>query len=62
MAGVFKSVKLSEETYDEIIELQGVLHRRGTMALPEKCRPDRPSFDGIVKAAVKAMRLQVRAA
>jgi hypothetical protein len=56
----FKSVKLSEETYDAILQLQAVLVRKGTSVLPERVRPARPSFDGIVKVAIRALRQQVK--
>jgi hypothetical protein len=56
----FKSVKLNETTYDEIRELQDIVIKRGTSALPTSFRPERTSFDGIVLAAVRAMRKQVR--
>lgn len=58
----FKSVKLNDVTYEEIGELQQILRKRGTNVLPEGSRPDRASFDGIVLAAVRALRKRVRTA
>ena len=55
----FKSVKVNEVTYAEIGELQQILRKRGTFVLPEESRPERASFDGIVLAAVRALRKQV---
>lgn len=56
----FKSVKLNDVTYAEIGELQQILVQRGVSALPESVRPERSSFDGIVQAAVRALRKRVR--
>jgi hypothetical protein len=56
----FKSVKVNEVTYNEIGELQEILVQRGMTVLPESTRPGRASFDGIVLAAVRAMRRRVR--
>ena len=60
MALQFKSLKVSEVTYTEIDELQQILIRQGTGVLPKAARPDRASFDGIVLAAVRALRKRVR--
>lgn len=57
----FKSVKVREETYEAIGELQQILRKQGTFILPAGARPDKATFDGIVLAAVRALRKRVRA-
>jgi hypothetical protein len=56
----FKSVKLSETAYNEIGELQALLVKHGTGVLPVSLRPDKTSFDSVVRMAVRALRKRVR--
>jgi hypothetical protein len=56
----YKSVKVSAVTYSEIDELQQILLRRGTDVLPRADRPEKASFDGIVRTAIRALRKRVR--
>lgn len=56
----FKSVKLNDVTFAEIGDLQEILVERGLLILPNAVRPEKTSFDGIVRAAVRALRKRVR--
>ena len=55
-----QSVKLSDVTYGEIAELKKILRSRGTNVLPPSERPEKATADGIVLAAVRALRRRVR--
>ena len=56
----FKSVKLSDEAYAQVVELREILFLRGANVLPAAFRPKKTSFDGIVLAALQQMRKRVR--